>query len=627
MVIKAPKKGKKADKNENQESRNEGSKSDVMSDSLFTFLTNLAESLTFPNHKKVFFTIKQYKIKDIYPSHPNNTDDPTDILIFCLRWVAINKFQPIGGILFKPEEYTGVDSKLGKTLGELLKAYLWSINRLSLSVVAIVSPPDDYFKSIIRYLTKGQDFETSENPILFFSEQFNNIPCVYDPEIVHMNFQNRFCQNDVAYFQNNMKKSATWKNIELLLNLDEFEGFKNKNLFTGDVYNYLLANITNEKFIDIQGTANLVSSLRIFIKYLEIDSFSISKLSELYFDWIFVLELLETMEFKEKSTEINPEPKSLFKISLLTNEIKKVEDTKKPDESENKFTIKKIADDKNNLLSLKSEKENINLKKEKNKPYTRKSKKKKSKSSITKVDSELETPNSKTKLLSDINRNFGTLKEEKSPRSKNSPYSRPQKEIKHSHSPPVKLVDNKVFNLPKIEEDLTSLLESVKEQISSWSDDDSFESSSEKSSSSEKTKKTHKPYSRPEINESTSELTSSLNISLKECTNLINKMKIERPDATPKVTNKDSPILEYKSAIKSMKFAVNKLVDYKTYDFFMSAFNCKHTDYYVNIIKKDINQLPVPDDYITNPLCTLHNKTQAILTLDKESGNLFCLKQ
>lgn len=238
-------------------------------------------------------------------------------------------------------------------------------------------------------------------------------------------------------------------------------------------------------------------------------------------------------------------------------------------------------------------------------------------------------------------------------------------------------------------EDMRGLIEAVNETISSWSDDDacleSPTSPSElndlsykgKDSSVGKTvvkkeepvkefpekseiekhtsvKRGNKPYTRPDSAtdmkaaqaEKVDQNPNTINFSLKECTNLINKMKIERP--TPEEDMRKQTfeeiknlslksvmrefeshicVFEYISCIRTVRHTIHKLAALQSEKVFTEAFTCKHTDYFVNLIKKDINQLYVPETFFDNIKCDVHDKSQAFAVLDKNSGNLFCLKQ
>lgn len=100
-----------------------------------------------PSDRNVILTMNEYELSEINPQHPINSDSPTHIIIFCIRFIADDIFQPIGGLLiYKSEDQSAI-------LAECVKAYINDLWKLNLYVVATVSPPLDTFRGILSHLS------------------------------------------------------------------------------------------------------------------------------------------------------------------------------------------------------------------------------------------------------------------------------------------------------------------------------------------------------------------------------------------------------------------------------------------------------------------------------------------
>ncbi|KAJ8950501.1 hypothetical protein NQ318_015245 [Aromia moschata] len=116
----------------------------------YVILTDQILSLM-PSQRNVMLTMNEYCLNDINPVHPNNEESPTHVIIFCVRFIADDTFQPIGGLLIYKQEDQSV------LLAECLKAYINDLWKLGLYVVATVSPPFETFKGIINNLVDTQN--------------------------------------------------------------------------------------------------------------------------------------------------------------------------------------------------------------------------------------------------------------------------------------------------------------------------------------------------------------------------------------------------------------------------------------------------------------------------------------
>lgn len=111
----------------------------------YALLTEQILSLM-PSERNVLLAMNEYDLSEINPMHPNTTDSPTHIIIFCIRFVADDLFQPIGGLLI----YKCKDQSV--ILSECLKAYINDLWKLGLHVVGTVSPPFESFKGMLSHL-------------------------------------------------------------------------------------------------------------------------------------------------------------------------------------------------------------------------------------------------------------------------------------------------------------------------------------------------------------------------------------------------------------------------------------------------------------------------------------------
>lgn len=101
-----------------------------------------------PSQRNVLLSMNEYELNKINPTHPKNSDSPSHVVLFCIRFIADDIFQPIGGMLI----YKHVDQSA--VLAECIKAYINDLWKLNLHVVATVSPPLKIFKDILGHLIK-----------------------------------------------------------------------------------------------------------------------------------------------------------------------------------------------------------------------------------------------------------------------------------------------------------------------------------------------------------------------------------------------------------------------------------------------------------------------------------------
>lgn len=99
-----------------------------------------------PSDRNVILTMNEYNISELNPTHPYHPDAPTHIIIFCIRFISDDMFQPVGALMtYKCQDQSYI-------LAQCVKAYIFDLWKLGLYVIATVSPPSETFKRIVSHL-------------------------------------------------------------------------------------------------------------------------------------------------------------------------------------------------------------------------------------------------------------------------------------------------------------------------------------------------------------------------------------------------------------------------------------------------------------------------------------------
>ncbi|KAJ8916721.1 hypothetical protein NQ315_013925 [Exocentrus adspersus] len=174
--------------------------------------------------------MNEYDLSEINPMHPDTAGSPTHVIIFCIRFVAGDTFQPIGGLL----TYKYKDQSI--ILAECLKAYINDLWKLGLYVVGTVSPPFECFKGMLSHLVDVGDVNTFSGCLVYSVTPIKEIVHIYDIQFLLIKLQNLFKEGDIKFVELSKEHRASWNDISLVLNLSkEFKILSNYLLDNKDV--------------------------------------------------------------------------------------------------------------------------------------------------------------------------------------------------------------------------------------------------------------------------------------------------------------------------------------------------------------------------------------------------------
>lgn len=100
-----------------------------------------------PTERNAILSMKDYDIRDLNEQFSNSSSLIYDrVIIFCVKTIRDDLYQPIASIVIPKEKYFKDETYY--ILGEAIKMYIFTVHKMSLNVLASVSPPSKLFKTI-----------------------------------------------------------------------------------------------------------------------------------------------------------------------------------------------------------------------------------------------------------------------------------------------------------------------------------------------------------------------------------------------------------------------------------------------------------------------------------------------
>ncbi|VEN63787.1 unnamed protein product [Callosobruchus maculatus] len=318
-----------------------------------------------PPERNVILVMNEYAIRDINPTHPDTPDSPTHVIIFCIRFIAADVCQPIGGLLIYRDENQSA------LLAECLKAYINDLWKLGLYVMATVSPPFETFKKMFSHLVQVEDFDSYSGALSYSVAPIKEIVHVYDIQFLLVKLQSLLREGDIRFEEKCLDDTrvyrASWSDVKVLSSysveyrmLDEYmkqtrEVSRRVHVFTHQVYQQLSeAEAKGLLLTEASGTVVLLNCVRSFAKIIEMDEVDVRKLLKMN-DWDGLIEILHTMTFqKSKNRTCTKEKKPSSRIDESDPAARR-----KLDFSDSGYVCDKLAESLEEKLSVDCEKDSI----------------------------------------------------------------------------------------------------------------------------------------------------------------------------------------------------------------------------------------------------------------------------
>ncbi|KAG5878638.1 hypothetical protein JTB14_008678 [Gonioctena quinquepunctata] len=282
-----------------------------------------------PSQRNVILSMNGYALNKINPAHPNTSDSPTHVIIFCIRLIADDIFQPIGGLMV----YEYLDQSF--VIAECVKAYINDLWKMGLHVVATVSPAITIFKGIMKQIADIKDFETQSSVISYDVGPVKNIIHIYDIQFLLIKLQTLFKDGDVKFEEDNYFErkvyQASWRDITTVFSLySEFKLLaeflvtdeqisRRVHIFTEQIYEYFLeAEGQGVLSSYSRGSAVLLNCVRTFLRFTELDYVELNKM-ENENDWNSLIDILRTMSFQKSRFRTCTKDKSSVIVHPLSN--------------------------------------------------------------------------------------------------------------------------------------------------------------------------------------------------------------------------------------------------------------------------------------------------------------------
>ncbi|XP_060518479.1 uncharacterized protein LOC132697191 [Cylas formicarius] len=254
-----------------------------------------------PEDRIIFLTMKEFNIRDLNPTHPDDPDAPSHVIFFCIRLLRQNIFQPIGAVL----RHETLDESY--IISQCVRAFISDLGQLDLRVVATVTPPTGAFYQILQCLVEVPNLENRTDPIIYNCPPFENIIHLYDANRLVETFQNIFyiCK-EVRFILEDEICSATWSDVQHTLDFYnipcQYTGVVDAKycIFNWDIQvkmNKLFCQDT-QKNSRHNATDTLIAAVAMFIDSLTAGKMKVKQLRELENGWDKLKSLLGTMLFK-----------------------------------------------------------------------------------------------------------------------------------------------------------------------------------------------------------------------------------------------------------------------------------------------------------------------------------------
>ncbi|CAG9859236.1 unnamed protein product [Phyllotreta striolata] len=260
-----------------------------------------------PSERNVLLSMNAYELHKVNPAHPRNSEAPTHVILFCIRFIADDVFQPIGGLL----TYQHVDQS--RILAECVKAYINDLWKLNLHVIATVSPPFELFKNILSHLITNIDINNHLDVITYSVEPITEIIHIYDVQFLIISLQDLLRAGDVLFkthVDNTRGFVASWRDMFVVLNVaPEFKMLsdfflskdnvqRRAHIFTEQIFvKYLEVKESGLLSESSEGCIELLNVIRSFLKFFEYDF--VHPQEYLTSDWSDLLDVLTTMTFQQ----------------------------------------------------------------------------------------------------------------------------------------------------------------------------------------------------------------------------------------------------------------------------------------------------------------------------------------
>ncbi|KAJ8984069.1 hypothetical protein NQ317_006567 [Molorchus minor] len=262
-----------------------------------------------PSDRNVLLSMNEYVLSEINPAHPNNINSPTHVILFCIRFITEEIFQPIGGLLIYKNEDQGA------LLAECVKAYINDLWKMGLCVVGTISPPLEIFRTIMgrllnivedpecqwcledeeisshvltecpasarvrerhfgrsalnpenvesiqpmklcTFAKEVENMNTYSDVIIYSVAPFKEIVHIYDTRFLLIKFQNVFKEGGIRFTEGKREFFASWDDMEPVMNI------KSKG---NTLSNYVTVNY------NIHGKAEIFTK-DIFENFLEVEA-------------------------------------------------------------------------------------------------------------------------------------------------------------------------------------------------------------------------------------------------------------------------------------------------------------------------------------------------------------------
>nr|XP_023026656.1 uncharacterized protein LOC111514632 [Leptinotarsa decemlineata]XP_023026657.1 uncharacterized protein LOC111514632 [Leptinotarsa decemlineata]XP_023026658.1 uncharacterized protein LOC111514632 [Leptinotarsa decemlineata] len=338
-----------------------------------TYMILVEQILTLmPSQRHVILIMNEYPMNEINPEHPNTPESPTDVIIFCIRFIAENIFQPIGGLLV----YKHLDQSA--ILAECVKAYITDLWKLGLFVVATVSPAFKVFKAIMSCIADIEDLDTHSSIISYSVHPLKEIIHIYDIQFLLIKLQTLFKEGDVRFEDENVNGKeifqASWKDMTKVFSmypeykmLAEFLAndepvSRRVHIFTQQIYDHFLdAERQDVLSSNAKGSAVLLNCVRSFLKFTEQDCVKLNQVQRLE-EWSCLIDILRDMTFQKSRFRTCTKDKTTAIPHPLNSSVRKKIDFTS---CENEIEVKKNDEDIPNIPSTSSGKSKSKKKKKK----------------------------------------------------------------------------------------------------------------------------------------------------------------------------------------------------------------------------------------------------------------------